>query len=186
MAGGGKLTGLTTDVLSSTENYRGAGLAPMLYKSLVDAGQVLFSSRIQTPGGQAAWRKLISQVSDTADVAGVADGYEAFRLLRKNDGNEHNTELIKFLKKDSQKLDYAHANGYKGGDTYLLMGNVKALDKVVYGNDSMYWVIAPHGTLDRYEQFAIYVDANPKPASETLVNDDPRPVRRRPAWHRCR
>lgn len=73
------LYGMQTQVLSGADGYRGLGLAPLLYRTLVEHGQVLFSSTEQTGGGQKTWRRLTQSVGDVADVGVIVPGGQADR-----------------------------------------------------------------------------------------------------------
>lgn len=66
------LQGLQTTLLSGARDYRGSGIAHLLYEALVDHGQVLFSSDIQTPGGKSVWQQITQNMLDRADVGVIA------------------------------------------------------------------------------------------------------------------
>lgn len=161
-----KLKGLKTDVLSSSENYRGFGLAPMLYQTLVENGQVLFSSASQTPGGQSTWRRLINTLQGAADIAVVVDADDdAERILNKyaRPGSAlldaltavyGKTHYGRKRLKDGSKPFMAELLGAHDGQL-LIVGDVAVLDKIAYQYDDTFWVVAPKGTLAPYVQNAV-------------------------------
>ncbi len=153
-----KLHGMKTDVLSGAKSYRGAGLAPMLYRMLVQHGQVLFSSTTQTSGGQSTWRRLVKSIGDIADVGVIVHQYdEAARYAYQN--WKQNQDVLRRLGINPEgkftEDDIADALG--NDDDHLLMGSLSTLDDIAYDDSSSYWVIAPHGTLGEFKKFAIKV-----------------------------
>ena len=162
-----KFKGLKTDVLSSSENYRGFGLAPMLYQTLVENGQVLFSSASQTPGGQSTWRRLVKNLHGAADIAVIVDGVSdaAERILTTY--ARPSISLLDTLTSVYGKTHYGRKT-LKAGDKpfmselleehdgqLLIVGDVTVLDKIAYRYDETYWVVAPKGTLAPYAQNAV-------------------------------
>lgn len=53
------IEGLSVSLAGVTDPYIGKGIAPMLYGSLVNHGQIIFSDTKQTPAGRKLWSKLI-------------------------------------------------------------------------------------------------------------------------------
>lgn len=151
-----KLRGLTTEVLSGAALYRGSGLAPLLYKTLVQNGQVLFSSDTQTPGGQATWRRLVKSVESFADVCVVVPLYYADAVINRNIAL--NRDLLARLDLDlpNKRVSY-DSLGKTGAEEFLVMGNLQSLDKLVYSESTFRWAILPHGTLDGFENHVIRI-----------------------------
>lgn len=149
----GSLLGVTTNVLSGSSVYRGSGMASMLYETLVAGGQVLFSSSTQTSGGRANWMKLIDRVWDKYDVAVVAEQDEAGEYLESYQGK--NRELIKVLKKNSNKTDIGGL--VRGTPHWLLVGTKEQLKELAYDRYENVFVIAPKGTLKQHLHLAIKV-----------------------------
>lgn len=56
---GGQLTGLEVFSLSSAKEVRGTGLVQRVYEALIESGQVLFSSDLQTTGSRRLWERLV-------------------------------------------------------------------------------------------------------------------------------
>ena len=151
-----RLMGLRTDVLSGAKSYRGSGIAPMLYSTLVEHGQVLFSSTTQTPGGQSTWQRLTKGIGPVGEAAVIVPRDEAYRYINKN--LNLNKALIAHLKsKYDDEDEFDLYDGIDSHDTYLLTGPWAAMDRVAYDHGDTKWVIAPHGILDRYKKFAIKV-----------------------------
>ncbi len=152
-----RLMGLKTDVLSGARSYRGSGLAPMLYSTLVEHGQVLFSSTTQTPGGQSTWQRLTKSIGHVGDAAVIIHRTDAYRYIERH--KDLNKALIAQLKSqyndDDDDVDLYDA--IDNHDIYLLIGPWAAMNKVAYDHEDTKWVIAPHGVLDRYKKFAIHV-----------------------------
>lgn len=159
----GKFRGLTTDVLSGAKNYRGFGLAPLLYHTLVENGQVLFSSTTQTPGGQSTWRRLVRGISHMADVGVIVKNYDAESIFKRY--VDKNSPLMTALKKRYMDTSARHRNDNPDLDDlleehegeFLALGTLEQMDKLAYGRDASgtYWVVAPKGFLDEYKRYAI-------------------------------
>lgn len=168
---GRKLRGLQTDTLSSNPYYRGSGLAPMLYETLARAGQVLFSSSAQTPGGQKTWRRLTSSVADVCGVAMLVHDVDAHGLLKRFGGIKHNLDIITSARKGDAPL--TSTNLEKMGEYWLAFGPTKVLDDLLYEDgefDDAIWVLAPHDVLAAHEKTAIHVDRKLVPPPEGLID----------------
>jgi len=55
----GVVTGLSTDLASISNKYSGRGLGALLYQFLINNGQILFSSDVQSIGGKKLWLKMV-------------------------------------------------------------------------------------------------------------------------------
>ena len=149
------LHGVMTSVLSGNRVYRGSGLAPMLYKTLVDHGQVLFSSTSQSPGGQSTWRRLINSAWRDADVGVICPEDAAAKLLSRHaKENQHILDLYKIPNRDRT---FRGIESHLGKERFLVTGPISALDKVAYSHDHTFWVIAPKGELDNFQKFAVKI-----------------------------
>lgn len=151
----GELHGVVTDVLSSSRKYRGKGLAPELYSTLVRNGQVLFSSTTQTTGGKSTWIRMLSSLKNEADIAVVMPVAGIYNSKLQSLLDNHRSLNRQSAPEILKLLD--DTTFYTGGHSLLAVGSIPALEEVAYSRHSFFWVAAPKGTLDRYLPLAIKV-----------------------------
>ena len=113
---GGEITGVSSEGIYSSADYRGKGLALKMYEGLIAAGQPLFSSMYQTSGSRKIWETLAEQ--HQAFV--VAPDAEARWYIRKHP-------------------DYEHTNAH----TVLLTGAFDRLKDEAYASRDNRWLILP-------------------------------------------
>lgn len=60
----GVVTGLSTELAAVSNKYSGRSLGTILYQFLIDNGQILFSSDVQSIGGKKLWVKMVEANSE--------------------------------------------------------------------------------------------------------------------------
>lgn len=125
------LIGVETTYLASHPDYRGKNLPLLVYQALIDHGQVLFSSNLQTTGSKLLWEKLVRQNPAFVLASGSAARWYA---------NRYNKDTAT-----------AHV---------LLTGSIERLSDEAYADRHSHWVVVPRdlNDLDVLRREAIQLD----------------------------
>lgn len=128
---GGKLDGVMSETLISSESARGKGLPLMLYTGLIKRGQVLFSSNTQTSGSRQLWDKLVR--SDIG-VPFVLANYE---------------DAGWYIKRFAPHINASNV---------LLTGSIDELADEAYASGGTRWLIVPKNMASSYTQHAVAIN----------------------------